>query len=338
VISRERLVLNAFSMPHACGLLPTLSGDFASAPLGLDALAGIAKEAGLSGIDAPLPMGVEHGRPVAWRASAPCKFVVEGPDLHALSEDSAIEWIRGAARSGSSIVRFIASPLLCGERLECSVGWESRLRRIEGKLARLLPIAQGEGVAICLENHQDLDSEDLLRLADAVHGHPNFGVVFDTGNPLAVAEHPLVFLERIAPLVHHVHLKDYQVHWWEHGFRLVRCHAGRGVVPFVGIARTLSARCPHDWTAGIEVAAQATRSIRASDPRWHAGFPGRSLESFSSVLGLLAVRAIPAGEPFGSVWENGGDSKQVLADEWQVLQESIAYFHGQPGLDPEDLA
>ncbi|MFM7321681.1 MAG: sugar phosphate isomerase/epimerase family protein, partial [Armatimonadota bacterium] len=326
---RDRLLVNAFSLPHACGLLPTKDGSIPARPVGISELVEYAKSRGLAGIDGPLPAGSDPAAVGERLARDSMRFVAEFGDLHAMSDDTAARSVLAGARGGASTIRFLVSPILCGARAECPVGWEDRLRAVSRRLRHLLPIADDAGVFVAVENHQDLDSEDLLRLADAVHAHPRFGIVFDTGNPLAVAEDPLDFLKRVVPLVRHVHLKDYQMHLYEHGYRLVRCPAGEGVVPFESLLGCLESNATSTWTAGVEVAAQATRSIPVCDFRWLSGYSSRSLETFAPVLRTLLSQGIAPDRPYGSLWESGASSMRVTKDEWQVLDRSVGYFLGR---------
>jgi sugar phosphate isomerase/epimerase len=67
------------------------------------------------------------------------------------------------------------------------------------------------GVAIALENHQDLTSDELVALCEDV-GSPQSGVNLDVANPLAVGEEPLAFARRGMPYLKNVHLKDYRLY------------------------------------------------------------------------------------------------------------------------------
>jgi len=83
-----------------------------------------------------------------------------------------------------------------------------------------------------------------------------------------------------------------------------------------------------DWTAGVEVAAQPTRTIPIASRTWQSGFPGRSLESFAPVLRTVLEHGFDPEVPYASLWESGASSARVVEDEWQVLDRSVAYFQG----------
>src|SRR5205085_1495227 len=68
-----------------------------------------------------------------------------------------------------------------------------------------------------------------------------YGVCLDTGNPLSVGQEPVEAARRLGPLIRHVHLKDYTVHFAPEGYRLVRCAAGEGCVDFPAILEIVRA-------------------------------------------------------------------------------------------------
>src|SRR5207237_1970735 len=98
------------------------------------------------------------------------------------------------------------------------------------RLREVLPVAEELGLALAVENHQDATTEDLIRLYEMSGSSPAFGITLDTGNPLSVGEEPVEAAERLAPLVRHIHLKDYTIHFAPEGYRLVRCAAGDGCI------------------------------------------------------------------------------------------------------------
>jgi sugar phosphate isomerase/epimerase len=106
-----------------------------------------------------------------------------------------------AAALGSRSLRLTLSGILEGDRRAIGrAGWEELCAAAVRRLRQVRPLAEAHDVALAIENHQDADSDDLLRLCDTVGGD-HIGVNLDTGNPLAVGEGPVEFAERIAPLI-----------------------------------------------------------------------------------------------------------------------------------------
>ena len=199
-------------------------------------------------------------------------------------------------------------------------------KSLRKRLLEVLPYAEELGVCIALENHQDATTDDLLRLADWVHHSPSFGITLDTGNPLAVGEEPVEAARQLAPLIRHLHLKDYTIHFAPEGYRLVRCIAGQGVIDFPAILEIVSQN-GHDVLPGIEVAAQATRTIPLLEGTWWDCYPPRQAKPLTEALRILWAKGRPMDEPYSSAWERGENSATVSAEEWEVVRGSAAYFH-----------
>jgi 3-oxoisoapionate decarboxylase len=325
--ARLPLALTAFGLPHSMGYLTTRGGERANPPLGLSALMDAAVELGLQGIEAPLPAPDDGGVDACARAlrERGLGFVADLPG--SLDADPAVicAWLELAAKLGASVLRATLSTLLCGDRRPMAGGWEAHLARRAEQLRQVLPRAEALGVCIALENHQDATSHDLVRLAEMVDHSPAYGVTLDTGNALAVAEDPVEFARRIAPLVRHVHLKDYTLHLAPEGYRLVRCAAGDGVIDFAKILAVLAEQ-GRPLFPGIEIAAQATRTISVTDPEWWACYPRAHAAHLVPVLSLIWDKARPREEPYSSAWERGESSAIVRAEEWDRVKRSAAYF------------
>lgn len=327
--ARLPMALTCHGLPHVMGYLPTKAGEKHATPLGVRGLIAAAEELGLSGIEVDLPS--EETLPAAalrdLLAAHHQRIVVSFNTLRDDNLDLLRQRLRSAAALGASVVRVTLSNILCGDRRSLNEGWEATLKAGACRLREVLPLAEELGVCIAAENHQDATSEDLLRLWEMVGYSPAFGVTLDTGNPLAVGEDPVEYAGRIAPLLRHLHLKDYTIHFAPNGYRLVRCAAGAGVVDFPTI---LNIAAQNGWKAmlpGIEVGAQATRTVPLLEPSWWACYPPVPATRLVSALRILWEQGRPADEPYGSAWERGADSAAVAAEEWEAVRASAAYFH-----------
>lgn len=348
---RLPMALTGYSLPHVMGYLPTKNGDLAP-PFSLLHLFDAAREMGLAGVEFGLPLkrnpnAAASDPPMAgWNFPSASESDPETVNLetirHALQErdlhpvlDLPVlvnvplsflrETVDAAAYLGAKTVRFILSTLLCGDRRGFEGGWQNRLEQTAAVLREILPYAHEHGVCLAAENHQDATTDDLFHLADMVKNHPAFGITLDTGNPLSVGEDPVEAAQRLAPLIRHVHCKDYTIHFAPEGYRLVRCVAGQGCIDFAAILSAVAAN-GHDVLPGIEVAAQATRTIPCLDPGWWACYPDPSINRFLGALRVLWRHGIPADTPYSSAWERGEDSASVCTEEWEVTRRSAAYF------------
>jgi sugar phosphate isomerase/epimerase len=296
---------------------------------------------GLAGVEIPLTSRVPsfEGRVVELAASAPdLGSALRERNLRVVADYGVIvdtdaedlrQYLRNAHRLGAPVVRATLSNVLCGDRRTCAGGWPARLEACAARLREVLPLAEELGIALAVENHQDATTEDLLRLADMVGNCSAFGVTLDTGNPLAMAEDPVEAASKLAHLIQHVHLKDYTIHYAPEGYRLVRCAAGEGVIDFPAILAIVKAN-GHTVYPGVEIAAQATRTIPFLDRGWWSTHPRRDAADLIKPLQTLWSKGRPANEPYSSAWERGASGEEVIDEEWELVKRSVQYFRRKP--------
>lgn len=317
--------LTAYALPHVLGYLPTRDGTPNPSPLSPLGLLDAARAAGLAGVDMPLPASLS-GEALR-EALDECGLRLVAEALSVLEMEDAEGYLKKAAVAGAKVVRFTLSGILEGDRRKLGAGgWFIRRDALARRISELLPIAESLGLSLAFENHQDADTSDFLWLYEQTGEHPAFGVCLDAGNPLAVGENPVTAARTLAPLIRHIHCKDYTIHYAPEGYRLVRCAAGTGVVDFPQILESVRGNGFPDLLPGIEIAAQATRTIPVLEPSWWAEFPERDVRTLIPALQILWKHGRPADEPYSSAWERGEDSEAVSAEEWRLVQESIAYF------------
>ena len=331
--------LTAYGLPHSMGYLPTKSGIKRPVPLSLVDLMDLAQSEGLAGVEFPLLSLVPSfdGALVdVGKAQQDIAGEVKRRGLRLIADYGALldnepdhlkEYLALAARTGANVVRATLSHILCGDRRHLAGGWSAHLAALAERLNAVLPFAEALGVCIAVENHQDATTEDLLELAERTDNHRAFGITLDTGNPLAVGQDPVEAARQLAPIIRHVHLKDYTVHFSPEGYRLVRCAAGDGAVDFPAILEAVR-KNGHDVLPGIEIAAQATRTIPLLDAGWWAEYPPREARQLIPALQVVWKHGRPFGEPYSSAWERGEESDAVAAEEIDVVRRSAAYFRG----------
>jgi sugar phosphate isomerase/epimerase len=337
--ARIPYALTAYGLPHCMGYLPTKSGEKYTAPLTSIDLMDLADAEGLAGVEFPLLSLVPSfdGAVVQVRAAQieigaelkrrGLKLIA---DYGALLDNDA-EHCRGylalAAKTGANVVRATLSHILCGDRRNFAGGWASHLAALAERLRELLPFAEDLGLCIAVENHQDATDEDLLELAERTGNSPAFGITLDTGNPLAVGQDPVEAARKLAPIIRHLHLKDYTIHFAPNGYRLVRCAAGEGAIDFPAILAAVRSN-GHGVLPGIEIAAQATRTIPLLEESWWEEFPPRNTRELVPVLRSLWQKGRPADESYSSAWERGEPSSIIAAEELDVVRRSVTYFRG----------
>ncbi len=105
--------------------------------------------------------------------------------------------------------------------------------------------AEGADVMVLLENHSDFTvseyEEIVARTASA-----KVGVFLDLINPVAALENPVAVVERLAPLAHAGHVKDYVFRsiptddgYHRRGFEVLYRYPGEGVADLPGLLQAL---------------------------------------------------------------------------------------------------
>ena len=130
------------------------------------------------------------------------------------------------------------------------------------------------------------------------------------------------FTRKVAPLVRHVHLKDYQVQFTNEGYRLVRCAIGDGAVPLMAIVGILGQHHA-SLTAVLEPGALEARHIRFLNPGWWQGYPPASASSLAATLAAAQVNRLPDDADFRTPWERGADG-DLVDYELQMIRRSAA--------------
>jgi sugar phosphate isomerase/epimerase len=326
--TRNDFILTAYGMPHVMGYLAVRDGTHHPKPLTPVGLMDAAVEFGLAGVEFPL-RATDDATVAALKDALISRGLSVVTDYMVLVDgdcNGVRDFLKASAKLGAKVARAIMSTILCGDRRALAGGWDARLETIAGRLREVLPLAQDLGLSLALENHQDATTEDFFRLYEMSGSHPAFGVTLDTGNPLSVGQEPVEAARKLAPLIRHVHLKDYTIHFAPEGFRLVRCAAGSGVIDFPAILDIVRGN-GHHVTPGVEIAAQPTRTVPLLDPDWWACYPRRDAHELTAALKILWEKGRPATEPYSSAWERGECSEAVAAEEWKLVRESVEYFN-----------
>ncbi|MBI4420518.1 MAG: sugar phosphate isomerase/epimerase [Gemmatimonadetes bacterium] len=250
-----------------------------------------------------------------------------------------------AVALGASVVRTVVGGADYGGDRRAYAGgkWRQFMETVRDRFAAVMPEAERGKVSLAVEDHQDVSSEDLLWLCRHFES-PQFGVVLDVANPLAVVEHPVDFALAVMPYVKYVHLKDYVLYWSAEGYRLVRCPVGGGAVPLAEIISELE-RHGRAHSASLELAALEARHVRCFADDFWPEYPLRSAAQVAKVLRLVREHARPASEDYRTPFEKGAGRERIVAYEESELRESIrlvAELTGDHGpfeaLEAADLA
>jgi 3-oxoisoapionate decarboxylase len=105
-----------------------------------------------------------------------------------------------------------------------------QLERIAQLAIAAAPVAQNAGVRLCLENHTEAFSEEVLWTINRVN-HPYVGACVDTNNSLMVGEDPLTAVRRLAPVAYTNHFSDHRIIFDQYGCRISGVATGTGDIP-----------------------------------------------------------------------------------------------------------
>lgn len=234
-----------------------------------------------------------------------------------------VEQIRRAAIIGAPTVRTVVGGAQFGGDRRAFVGgkWAEFMEVTRSQFDAVMPHATRAKIALAVENHQDVNSEDLLALC---HHYESdfFGVVLDTANPLAVAEHPVDFALAVMPYIKYVHLKDYWIYWSAEGYRLVRCPVGAGDIPLKDII-DLCTEHGKGHSGSLELAALENRHVRCFEDDFWPEYPTRSAAQFARTIGWVRRFARPATEEYRTPFEHGASAAEIATYEERELQIAI---------------
>lgn len=110
----------------------------------------------------------------------------------------------------------------------------------EVELRSYLPAFEGAGVTLALETYEQVATPDLVGLIESV-ASPSLGICLDPANSVAALELPRDVVERTAPYVRNIHVKDFAFtrrDGWV-GFTLEGAPLGTGLLDYDHLVATV---------------------------------------------------------------------------------------------------
>lgn len=107
------------------------------------------------------------------------------------------------------------------------------LDEAEHQLREVVDAYDAAGVTIALETYEQVSSSDLVTLVESI-GHPRIGICLDPANTVAALENPRDVIDRTAPYVKNIHVKDFAFTrrgGWV-GFTLEGAELGTGLLDY----------------------------------------------------------------------------------------------------------
>jgi sugar phosphate isomerase/epimerase len=292
---------------------------------GLD-LVELAASYGMTSVEFPLNIIPDHSDAGmdAFGRVLNSKGMAYALDLPVLDVAQAQSWLPLAKRAGAHVVRCMVSGFLEGARAKFIPDWNAHMRDMIVKLWAVRPLLDTLDMVLAIENHQDVTSDDLLVLCEA--GGPRVGVTLDVVNPLAVAEAPYDFAERVGPHIMNIHIKDYTIHRTDSGYQLVRAGIGEGVIDWrrlLTYVHTVASEAM--WH--VELAALNARHIRLYEDQWWHGYPPRDVRDTLSLWRYVEQHAKPKDAPWQTPWELEAGADANEAYERGQLDRSVRFLH-----------
>ena len=143
-------------------------------------------------------------------------------------------WLERALALGSPLLR-VVSGFYRADLAGRPELIEAERRYVCAVLRGSAPAAEGAGVRLLLENHSDFTASEYEGIVADV-GSERVGVFLDLINPIAALEDPVAVVERLAPLAHAGHVKDYVFRslptddgYHRRGFEVLYRYPGEGV-------------------------------------------------------------------------------------------------------------
>jgi hypothetical protein len=195
--------------------------------------------------------------------------------------------------------------------------------------------AQDLGVKIALENHAgDLQAREVRTIIEE-SGKDYVGSNLDTGNPMWVAEDPLLSLEILAPYVVTTHIRDSAVFEHPRGAAAQWVAFGDGTIDFHKFVARYRELCPNASMQFEVITGRPARVVPYLEEDFWKAFPKANAGEFARFL-ALAKR----GHPFNGfmIVEDGAkepppEYKAALKEQQRFdLERSFDYAKKTLGL------
>ncbi len=228
--------------------------------------------------------------------------------------------------------------------MRCFMGSDKDRRTpggIEPKMEKTIQVlraarsrALDAGVKIALENHAgDMQAREVRTIIEEA-GKDFTGSCLDTGNPMWVAEDPLVSLEVLAPYVVTTHMRDSAVYEHPRGAAAQWVALGDGTIDFKAFMARFRELCPHVSMQLEIITGRPPRVVPFLEPDFWQAFPKANAAEFSRFVALARH-----GHPYSGfmVVEDGAagppeEFRAALREQQRVdLQRSLDYAKNSLG-------
>jgi sugar phosphate isomerase/epimerase len=274
-----------------------------------------------------------------------------GLELAMGSIDRWVEYFRAERGSAEEqfrellpVARALGSPIIAcslggrAERAGNGVPWPEHLAEVRRVLLAVAPDVRASGIKATLETHGDFLARELKALIEDV-GPDVVGVCLDTGNPVTLAEDPVVTTEVLASYTLTSHVRDSRVWLSSEGAVWQWVPMGQGNVDLHRIVAILQDQAP-EMTFNLEtLTASPPRLLPLYQPdaeiwrlcpdalardfvRYVALAKSRRAEEYEQVLLPAGQRTPPDGEL----------GERLIEQQRRHFEESVRYCQDVLGL------
>jgi 3-oxoisoapionate decarboxylase len=196
--------------------------------------------------------------------------------------------VQSAVAAGATVMR---TAMLSGRRYE-TFNTADEFENFRAKSLKSLslaePIAKKHGLRVAVENHKDWLITDLLEIIRKISSE-YVGICLDTGNSMALLEHPMAVVEAYAPFAFTTHLKDMGVADYEHGFLLSEVPLGAGFFDLARLVKTVERANPKiRWN--LEMITRDPLQIPYLTDKYWATFKDMPAQQLADTVGIVRRR------------------------------------------------
>lgn len=204
--------------------------------------------------------------------------------------------VRSAKRCGADVLRTV---LMGGRRYEVfdtAGAFRTFFEKAKESLALARAVVEAQNIRLAVENHKDLQTPDLLALIKKIDS-PLVGVCLDTGNSIALLEHPDETAGLLAPHTFTTHIKDMGLEEYAEGFLLSEVPLGAG---FLELSKLVAVVRKHQPAArlNLEMITRDPLKIPCLTPKYWATLEAVPARRLAAALALVRAKA---GKPLPRV-------------------------------------
>lgn len=150
------------------------------------------------------------------------------------------------------------------------------------KLQKIKNIINKTNLKIAIENHQDLSSQDLIKIIRDLKCK-NLGLTWDIGNSLATCETPDQFFDNTKNYIFNAHCKNYKIILSNNGFFLKRAKINEGSI---NIKKYIKFFKKKEINISLELAAHVNRHCDLYEKNFlkHHKIKGNKLKDFNKYI------------------------------------------------------